>query len=45
MLATMYTTGQTDEQVVEIYEACVNALQFEIENCEDHDAKSHDTAV
>ena len=44
-LATIYTTGQSDQQVVELFEACINDLPFEIENREDHDAKSHDTAV
>ncbi len=32
MLVTIYTTGQTDQEAVEIYEACLNALQFEIED-------------
>ena len=32
ILATIYTTGHTDQQAVEIYETCVNALHFEIDD-------------
>lgn len=32
MLATIYTTGQTDQDVVDTYQACLNALAFDIED-------------
>ncbi len=35
MLANIYTTGQTDEDAVDIYHACLEALKFEIADVED----------
>jgi hypothetical protein len=32
MLANIYTTAQTDEDAVDIYKACVEALEFDIED-------------
>lgn len=32
MLANIYTTGQTDEEAIEIYHACLEALKFEIDD-------------